>query len=226
MADYYYKTLGEARQAIVSAFTAFGQLTYTSATLAIVWTPGATANGGHFDVSGDVLFGSQYANGSYWAAEGKTGAALAIGRVSREVGLGIEARVEQLATIGAATALQLMTALADALDDALADVCDGSADTPVAIPTTLSGAGNPVIRRRITPWASTNDEGLAVTTVVVTNELPATSALSEPIVQAYLPNTQPIVQNIIQQGPRYDIDQAINGGGSIWSISSRQLTSE
>jgi len=225
MADYYYKTLGEARAAIVNAFTSFGQLTYTSLTLSITWVTGSTVNGGHWVVAGDVLFGEQYANGSYWAAEAKTGAGLSIGRVGREPGMGQEARVEQLAAAGAATAEDLRYQLWTSLLAAADDVTDGSAGATVDLNTELVGAGDPVVLRSLQAYSSANDQAVLQTAVVVTNRLPSTSAMSEPIEQAYLVNTAPVVNNRIEQAPQYNIDQGINAGGSVYSVESKQITS-
>ena len=224
MADFYYKTAGEAWQAMVSQFTAFGQLAYASLGFSVVWTPGATETGGHFTVAVTVIAGEPYANGNYWAADSKTGGAMPLNAIVRQAGMDVGPQVIPLTDILALTALGLKEWLALARGDMLIDVTGCSVLYAYVMDSVLAGAGDPIVLRTVSALVTATDQAFDQTYVVDLNQQPATSPITAPVNPAYQTGGTVTINNIIQSPATYDIDQAINAGGSIYTVGSRQIS--
>lgn len=224
MADYYFKTLGDAWQSICDTFTSYGQMTYNPVDFNIAWVNAAGMTGGYFEVSGTTLIGPAFANGRYFAAEAQIGYKLPLGQVIREPGMQAIPEVTFVDDPAYTDALQMMVLLKGVRYAMGFDMFNGTPSGWTEYDTILDGFGAPTIYRAIQLWQNENDQAIEFVSILVVNNLPATSQLTRPMNPVYLANNQPVINNVIQAAPTLDVDATVNPGGGIYSITSRQLT--
>ena len=226
MPDYYYKTVGEAWAAIVNQFTAFGYLTYQAASFSIVWHAGGAPNGSFWRIAGTVSAGEAYANGDYYAAEAVSTNLLPFGNILRQPGMQLVPRVRESGTVGDESVIQLLDWLYSARREMFAAITDGLMSSFTNLNGQLTGASNPVVYRKAWLIKSDNDQAIDWASLVNTELLPVTSALAEPVNPVYEASVAPIVNNLIQASPAFDVDSTVNPGGGVFSVTSRQFTNE
>jgi hypothetical protein len=226
MPDYYYRTAGEAFAAVCNAFNAFDDLTYLELGFAITWHTGALPNGGYFKVEGDGSGGPAFANGNYYARDMPTAALVGFVDLVRQPGMQTEVWITTTGVGGDLSAQTLKAKLTYAkaqLVNAHTSVTDADEHE---WNISLAGSADPVIFTTQRLFFTSYDQIQDTTVVVDKLFIPAGAGLSVPVCPTIQQDVKPVVNNVIQAQPELDIDQGINAGGSIYSVTSKQLTSE
>lgn len=224
MADHYYKTIGQAWSAMAAAFTAADALIYNSTGFDISWTPSSASTGGYFTVAGTTYIGEPPANGTYRAADSKTGGNVPLASVLKSQGFQDIPQVTSTGVAGALGTSELRDALMHARNDAIADIT-GASDTDVN-GTDLYVTGAPVacVYTATAGWYSDSDAMLDCFAVMDSRGQPATSPVTYPPAPTYGAIVPATITNNIDVGPQLDTDVAINNGSVIETVVAKQFT--
>ena len=224
MANYYFKTIGEAWAGIANAFTSFGYLTYKHAGFSIVWVPGGGVEGGYLQVAGDVIYGEDFATGRYYAAEAQSGQHIPIRNVMGEPGMWAVIKTRALVADGGMTIAQLVDDLTIGRRECLTNATNAHVPVYTDLNTIFTDGTLPVVQRTIGVLTTITDQAIDMVAVVDMDLMPATSQPTEPYNPTYSTNSNQIVNITVNQGPQYDVNQSINSGGSIYTIGARQIS--
>jgi hypothetical protein len=224
MPDYYFQTLGEAWSAIAAAFTGGGTLTYLASGFSVAWVTSAGSDGGHFEVAGSVVGGSNYAEGNYYARNVKTAAGLQLSAIIRAPGFSDSIQVTSGTFPGALTISGLNTQLQAARQDAIEDATGATMGTAATQTLTRTGASVALVTANMSPWVNAGEVTIDVTTIA-DNRGQSTKAQVNAPFQPIWPTSQAAqVVNVINTSPRLDFNMAINDGEAIFTGTSNTFT--
>lgn len=224
MANFYFKTLGQAWSAMVAAFTGNNQLTYNTTGFEITWTSGTAPNGGFFTIAGTTFVGEPYANGNYYASEAVTGGYLLINNLIREDGFMDVPQVTSQTTSGALDTYALAYQFTAARAEALSDVYGTGFANSFDFEEPLEGGSVAVATYFGLLWTTPNDVAFDLVCVVDLRGAPTTSPLTWPPLPTYQAVAGATVITNIDVGPQLDTNVAINNGSTINTVTAKQFS--
>lgn len=224
MADAYYKTIGEAWSAMVAAFTAADVLIYNASGFSISWTPSSVSTGGYWTVEGTTYVGEPPANGTYRAADAKTGAGLPLAYVLKSQGMADIAQVTSASTSGALTAITLRDQLEAARTAAVEDITGATRVNHQDSDLTVAAGPVPCVLATWSTYTTGNDAMIDVFVAIDQRGQPNGSPVTYPPMPMYQASAPAQVVNNIDVGPQLDTDVAINNGSVIDTVVAKQFT--
>jgi hypothetical protein len=224
MADFYFRTIGQAWSAIVAAFTAANQLTYNAAGFTVTWGPGSSTYGRKFTVAGTAFVGDPPANGNYFAGEAKAGVTLPMIYVLSEPGFTDIPKVSVQGSAGALDLVGLLTTMVGAREACIADVTGATAVTVGTATLEVYSASVPTGEVKVSGWETDNDIAIDCWMVVDIQSPPPGPPLTQVPMPTYQTPASPVINNNIDVGPQLDTDVAINNGSVINTTVAKQFT--